>query len=239
MKYQIKIGTSGWTYPHWQDIFYPPDCPKAKWLEFYAEHFTTVELNASFYRLPQAKTFENWRLRTPHNFLWAVKASRYITHVKRLKEPKESLEKFYQTIAGLQEKLGPILFQLPPGLSFDENTFGRFCHSLDPALCHVLEVRNQTWINDKVFSILKDHNIAFCIADSAGRYPCHEMMTADFVYVRLHGSQKLYASKYSENELQAWAGKIRKWDKKTYIYFDNDFGGYAVINAKRLKEILR
>lgn len=238
MEREIRIGTSGWTYPHWQKLFYPKDWPKSRWLEYYAEHFDTVELNATFYRLPQLKTFENWRHRTPDHFLWAIKANKYITHTKRLKEPAEPLGRFYTAAFGLEEKLGPILFQLPPSLSFDEKEFQDFCRSLNRSMRHTLEVRHPSWISDRVFRILKEHNIAFCIADTAGRYPFHEVVTADFVYIRLHGSKKLYASDYSERDLRAWANKIKEWGKDTYLYFDNDFEGYAVKNAKRLKKIL-
>jgi len=234
----IRIGTSGWTYPHWKELFFPVDWPKSKWLEYYARHFDTVELNASFYRLPKLKTFENWKDRTPNHFLWALKASKYITHTKRLKDPEEPLERFCTASCALEEKLGPILFQLPPSLSFDEKVFEHFCQSLNPSQRHALEVRHPSWINDRLFAILRTHKIAFCIADTAGRYPFHEAVTGDFVYIRLHGSRKLYASDYSEKELQAWARKIRAWGKDTYLYFDNDFEGYAVKNAKRLKEIL-
>jgi uncharacterized protein YecE (DUF72 family) len=235
---KIRIGTSGWSYPHWKELFYPQDCRQSQWLEFYAEHFDTVELNATFYRLPKSKTFENWRLRTPDDFLWAVKANKYVTHTKRLNEPYEPLKRFYEAASGLKEKLGPVLFQLPPSLSFDEETFRHFCQSLNPSVSHALEVRHPSWINDLLFAILEEHNIAFCIADTAGRYPYHETVTADFVYIRLHGSEKLYASEYSEEELRVWAKKIKEWNKETYLYFDNDFGGYAVKNARRLKEIL-
>ena len=238
MDRQIRVGTSGWTYPHWRNIFYPLACQKSRWLEYYAEHFDTVELNATFYRLPKTKTVEGWKRRTPDFFLWAVKASKYITHTKRLTEPTEPLERFYATALALEEKLGPILFQLPPSLPFDEERFTDFCRCLRPSHRHALEVRHPSWISDRLFAILEEHNMAFCISDTAGRYPCHEAVTADFLYVRLHGSKKLYASDYSEEELQAWAQKIRQWGKDTYLYFDNDFGGYAVRNAKRLKEIL-
>ncbi len=238
MEQVVRIGTSGWTYPHWKELFFPANWPKTKWLEYYAKHFDTVELNASFYRLPNLKTFENWNARTPGHFLWAVKASKYITHTKRLKEPDEPLKRFYAASSGLKEKLGPILFQLPPNLSFDEKVFQGFCQLLNPTQQYTLEVRHSSWINEQAFSILRAYNIAFCIADTAGRYPFHEIITADFVYIRLHGSQKLYASDYSENELEIWAQKIKAWGKDTYIYFDNDFGGYAVKNARRLKEIL-
>ena len=238
MEQQIRIGTSGWTYTHWIELFYPVNWPKSRWLEYYTQHFDTVELNSTFYRLPLVKTFENWKTRTPERFLWALKANKYITHIKRLKEPEEPLERFYTAASGLKEKQGPILFQLPPSLSFDENEFEHFCRSLNPSLLHALEVRHPSWITDRLFAILKKHNIAFCIADTAGRYPYHEVLTADFVYVRLHGSKKLYASDYSEGELQSWAQKINEWEKDTYLYFDNDFEGHAVKNAKRLKEIL-
>jgi len=235
---QIRIGTSGWNYQHWKGLFYPPNCRQSEWLEYYVEHFDTVELNATFYGLPKLKTFENWRLRTPDGFLWAVKANKYITHIKRLKDPRQPLERFYEAVSGLKEKSGPVLFQLPPSLSFREQTFRHFCQSLDVSIPHALEVRHPSWVNDRLFSILQEHNMAFCIADTAGRYPYHEEVTADFVYVRLHGSKKLYASDYSEEELRLWAHKIRKWNTETFLYFDNDFGGYAVKNAGRLKQIL-
>jgi uncharacterized protein YecE (DUF72 family) len=238
MERKIRIGTSGWTYSHWKHVFYPLACPKSRWLEYYTEHFDTVELNATFYRLPKATTFEGWGRRTPDLFLWAVKASKYITHTKRLREPAEPLERFYSVTSALGEKLGPILFQLPPSLSFDEERFTGFCGCLSPSRRHALEVRHPSWISDRLFAILEAHDMAFCISDTAGRYPFHERVTADFIYIRLHGSKKLYASDYSEQELQAWAQKIRKWEKDTYLYFDNDFEGYAVKNAKRMKEIL-
>jgi uncharacterized protein YecE (DUF72 family) len=238
MERKIRIGTSGWTYSHWKHVFYPLACPKSRWLEYYTEHFDTVELNATFYRLPKATTFEGWGRRTPDLFLWAVKASKYITHTKRLREPAEPLERLYSVTSALGEKLGPILFQLPPSLSFDEERFTGFCGCLSPSRRHALEVRHPSWISDRLFAILEAHDMAFCISDTAGRYPFHERVTADFIYIRLHGSKKLYASDYSEEELQAWAQKIRKWEKDTYLYFDNDFEGYAVKNAKRMKEIL-
>jgi len=239
MKPRIVIGTSGWNYDHWRGIFYQEGCPKSKWLEFYAKNFTTVEVNATFYRLPKPKTFENWRLRTPENFLWAVKANRYITHIKRLKKPADSLARFFDAARLLEEKFGPALFQLPPSLAFDENATKQFCKCLNiyDHRC-VLEVRHPSWIQDKALTILKDYNVALCISDTAGRYPYCETSTADFIYIRLHGSQELYASDYSEEELYVWARKIKKWGKDTYLYFDNDFEGYAPKNARRLKEIL-
>ena len=239
MNPQIYIGTSGWNYNHWKELFYPADCPKTKWLEFYAKHFRSVELNASFYRLPKPQTFENWRKRTPDNFLWSVKASRYITHIKRIKDVTEPLERFFSSVELLKEKLGPILFQLPPNLTFDETILHHFCQKLKANHLYALEVRHPSWAHEKkAIDMLKDNNIALCISDTAGRYPYIEEDTATFIYIRLHGSKKLYSSDYSEEELQTYAGKIRDWSKDTYLYFDNDYSGYAIKNAKRMKEVL-
>jgi len=234
----IRIGTSGWMYKYWQEVFYPVELPDSKWLEYYSGQFDTVELNASFYRLPNPKTFCNWNARTPDNFLWSVKASKYITHTKRLKDRVEPMQRLYDASAGLEKKLGVILFQLPPNIVFDESLFRAFCSSLKPNVRHTLEIRHASWINDSLCGILNEFNMALCISDTAGRYPSPEIITADFAYVRLHGSQKLYASSYSEDELQTWAQKIKSWERDTFVYFDNDFEGNAVRDAKRLKEIL-
>jgi uncharacterized protein YecE (DUF72 family) len=238
MNPQAYIGTSGWNYNHWRELFYPKDCAKSKWLEFYAKHYETVELNASFYGLPKPQTFENWRDRTPDNFLWAVKANRYITHIKRIKDIREPLQRFFSSVELLKEKLGPILFQLPPTLSFDEAVFSGFCQHLKGNHLYTLEVRHPSWAQERAIDILRDNNIALCVSDTAGRYPYIEEDTATFIYIRLHGSKKLYASEYSEEELQTYARKIRDWAKDVYLYFDNDYGGYAIKNAKRMKEIL-
>jgi uncharacterized protein YecE (DUF72 family) len=239
MTFPIYVGTSGWNYSHWKEVFYPPICAKSQWLQFYAQKFTTVEVNATFYRLPKPETFENWRRTTPERFRWAVKANRYITHVKRLSDTGEPLERFFSAAQTLEEKFGPVLFQLPPGLAFHEGLLDEFCDNLKkynhPS---AFEVRHKSWLTDRVLAKLEECRVAFCISDTAGRYPYEEAVTADFIYIRLHGSRKLYASDYSEDELQAWAEKIRQWERETYIYFDNDFGGYAPKNAARLKKIL-
>lgn len=236
---QINIGTSGWNYIHWKDNFYHSNCPKSKWLEFYARNFMTVELNTTFYGLPKPKTFENWRLRTPEKFLWAVKANRYITHIKKLKAADDALARFFNAAGLLKEKLGPILFQIPPNLVFDDDLLDGFCQCLKTyEYLYALEVRHPSWIEDRVINRLKNYNIAFCISDTAGRYPYREVITADFTYIRLHGSKELYASDYTEEELQTWAQKIRGWNTNTFLYFDNDYNGYAPKNVMRLKEIL-
>ncbi|MGZ6291757.1 MAG: DUF72 domain-containing protein [Syntrophales bacterium] len=235
----IYIGTSGWNYEHWRDIFYPASFARSAWLQFYAQNFATVEVNATFYRLPKPETFENWRRATPEGFIWAVKANRFITHIKRLQDAGEALGKFFGTASTLKEKFGPVLFQLPPGLTFDDETLDEFCKNLEkynhPS---ALEVRHESWLSDRVMTKLGKHGVAFCISDTAGRYPYGEFVTADFIYIRLHGSRKLYASDYTDEELQMWAEKIRQWKRETYVYFDNDSGGYAPKNAARLKEIL-
>ncbi len=234
----VRIGTSGWTYAHWKGVYYPENQPKAKWLEYYAQEFDTVELNATFYRLPNETTFQNWFRRTPEGFLWALKASRYITHIKRLADVNEALKRFYDLVGHLDTKLGPLLFQLPPSLKYDAHLAKTFLEHLDPSFRHAIEVRHPSWLNNEFFRQLQDNNTAFCISDTAGRYPYGEEITADFVYIRLHGSRKLYASEYTREELEIWAGKINDWRRKTFVYFDNDFEGYAVRNAQMLKKLM-
>lgn len=233
-----RIGTSGWNYAHWRGPFYPEKLPASKWLAHYATRFDTVECNATFYRLPLEKTFRNWEASTPQGFLWALKASRLITHYRRLQDVQEPLDQFLSRARLLGQKLGPVLFQLPPSLHYDEALFEDFASLLKAVRQVAVEVRHRSWINDRFFQQLQSHALAFCIADTAGRYPYHEVVTADFVYIRLHGSQKLYASNYSEAEIRLWAEKIASWNRPTYVYFDNDFEGYAVFNALRLKECL-
>ncbi|WP_353685584.1 DUF72 domain-containing protein [Thermodesulfovibrio sp. 3462-1] len=232
------IGTSGWQYGHWKGIFYPEQLRYSEWLSYYCRHFSTVEINVTFYRDVRPSTFQKWYTLTPEDFLFSVKLSRQITHFKRLRVDKNLLNSFIEKYASLKEKLGIILIQLPPGLKFDESLFNDFVSLIDKKYRYAIEVRNKTFINDNFFEILKQNNIAFCIADSAGRFPYYEAITANFVYVRLHGSQRLYASEYTDEELRQWAQKLKVWNKPSFFYFDNDFLGYAVKNALRLKELL-
>ncbi len=233
-----RIGTSGWNYGHWRGRFYPEKLPASKWLAHYATHFDTVECNATFYRLPSEQAFQNWKASTPEGFLWALKGPRIVTHYRRLRDVEEPLEQFLSRAHLLGEKLGPVLFQLPPSLHYDEALFEDFASLLSSVRQAAVEVRHRSWIDDRFFRQLETHQIAFCIADSAGRYPFHEAVTADFVYIRLHGSQKLYASNYSETEIRRWAEKIASWNRPAYVYFDNDFDAYAVFNALELKKHL-
>lgn len=238
MRNKIHIGTSGWNYDHWKEIFYEKSCPKSQWLKFYAKHFNSVEVNATFYRSMSHRTYENWKEKTPNGFIWSVKANRYITHIKRLKDIAEPLKRFLGELAGLKEKLGAILFQLPPTLTFEKEVFAAFCNLIPRNQCVAIEARHPSWLEQKALSSLKKHNIAWCISDTAGRYPYLETVTSDFIYIRLHGSKKLYVSEYSEKELNNWAEKIKTWDVDTYVYFDNDAMGHAPKNALRLKELV-
>lgn len=232
------VGTSGWNYDHWRGTFYPETIPKARWLEFYCRVLTTVEVNATFYRQIGQAAFQRWRENTPEDFIWSVKANRFITHIKRLKHVRDPLDTFLSQIEALGKKLGPVLFQLPPSLAFERGTVETFLSLLPPGNRYTVEARHESWVSDEALSMLKDHSIAWCISDTAGRFPYLEAVTADFAYLRLHGSKKLYGSLYTEDELALWREKVESWGIDTYIYFDNDYMGYAPRNALRLKELL-
>jgi uncharacterized protein YecE (DUF72 family) len=235
---RVYIGTSGWSYDHWKEVFYEKGCSKSNWLKFYGKYFDSVELNSSFYRSIPYRTYENWRGITPNGFIWSVKANRYITHIKRLRDVAEPLKRFLGEISGLKEKLGPILFQLPPTLAFEEEAFDAFCSDLPRNKNMAVEARHPSWLEERALSSLRKHDMAWCISDTAGRYPYLEAVTAHFVYIRLHGSKQLYVSEYSEDEIKNLAEKITQWNKETYVYFDNDAKGHAPKNALKLKEIL-
>jgi uncharacterized protein YecE (DUF72 family) len=232
------IGTSGWQYSHWKGIFYPEVLKSADWLSFYAQHLNTIEINVTFYRDVRASTYKKWYSTVPDGFLFSLKMSRFITHIKRLKIESTSMTRFMESASFLQDKLGVILIQLPPGLRYDKGLMQNFLEMLDKGFKYTIEVRHNTFINDTFFSLLKEKDIALCIADTAGRFPYCEEITAQFVYIRLHGAKRLYASNYSDEELRTWRDRILLWGKETFIYFDNDFMGYAVKNAIALKKML-
>lgn len=235
---RVLIGTSGWNYDHWRGVFYPEGLAKTRWLQHYARTFAAVEVNATFYRAMRPATFEKWRSSTPDGFIWSVKANRLITHTKRLRNIQEPLHRFMESLLPLGDKLGTILFQLPPSLAFDEGLVRAFARTLPQGRRYTIEARHGTWTGHEALTCLEEEHIAWCISDTAGRYPYHEAVTCDFAYVRLHGSKRLYASCYTDDELRVWARKIRSWGMDTYVYFDNDFMGYAPMNAARLKEML-
>jgi len=237
---QYYIGTSGWHYDHWRHLFYPDKLPKAKWLEFYSRHFTTVELNNSFYRLPSEEAFANWRDSSPANFTFAVKVSRFITHIKRLKNSEEPVDTFLGRAEILKEKLGPLLYQLPPNMHRDDGRLESFLSILPRGLKHTLEFRHESWLDDGVFEILRRHNVGLCVFDMPG-LTCPLVAIADFAYIRFHGSTGLYSSCYSDEGLAEWARRLAGLApevKEVYIYFNNDAEAFAVRNAMTLREYL-
>ncbi len=235
------IGASGWHYDHWQGRFYPEDLPRSDWLSFYSRQFSTVELNASFYRLPTENAFMKWYRASPAEFLFAVKVSRFITHIKQLKDAEEPLKTFLARTALLKEKLGPLLYQLPPGLHRDDERLESFLNILPGNLQHAFEFRHESWLDEAVFELLRRYHAGLCIFDMPS-LTCPPVATADFAYVRFHGSQGLYSSCYSDEELAGWASRIAglpEHVRTVYIYFNNDAQGYALKNAQTLRGYLQ
>jgi uncharacterized protein YecE (DUF72 family) len=234
------IGTSGWHYDDWRGRFYPEKLPKAQWLEFYARHFPTLELNNTFYRLPKESVFQKWHESSPEGFVFSVKVSRYITHIKRLKDCSDEVDNFMSRATLLKDKLGPLLYQLPPGLHRDDGILTNFLSALPRGLKHVIEFRHESWFNEAVYEILRRHNTGFCVFNMP-KLTSPLLATADFAYIRFHGSDSLYSSCYSDEELKGWAEKIvnlAEGIKAVYIYFNNDIEGYALKNAATLREYL-
>lgn len=237
----IHIGASGWHYSHWVGPVYPHGTRPAAFLPFYTQHFQTVELNNSFYRLPARATFARWRERTPPGFCFAVKASRYLTHMKKLKEPEEPIRRFLDAADGLGEKLGPILFQLPPHWRLDLGRFAAFLDALPPERRYAAEFREPSWFDDRVAALLEQHNVAFCIWNM-GTFNTPQWITAGFVYVRLHGPGGGYSGSYDEGDLSLLADWIAGWHaggREVFCYFNNDNYGHAVHNALRVRQLLR
>ncbi|MGW4842955.1 DUF72 domain-containing protein [Nocardia brasiliensis] len=249
---QIRIGTSGWVYPPWRGVFYPKGVPQKRELAYLSERLNSVEINGSFYALQRPSSYQNWASLTPDDFVFAVKGSRFITHMKRLRDGDELLANFLASgVLALGPKLGPILWQLPPNFQFDPEVLTAFCthlprstahaaaiakqhdHRVDPAhtttdadrpLRHALEVRHPSFCTPRFTELLAEHEIAVVVADAAGKFPLLEEVTANFVYIRLHGHDELYVSGYTDAGLDMWAEKIRTWSTghDVYCYFDND-----------------
>lgn len=241
MACNIRIGTSGYHYKHWVGPFYPPRTPASKMLEYYIRHFDTLELNNSFYRLPTVGAFEGWRDATPDDFVFAVKASRFITHNKKLKDPENALNNLLPRAEHLGRKLGPVLFQLPPRWKVNPERLENLLEVLPREHRYTFEFRETSWMNPEINRILQCFNAAFCIYELAG-YQSPFDVTADFAYVRLHGpAAGKYQGSYSNAQLKAWAQRIDAWArhlKSVYVYFDNDQGGYAAKNALTLKKMV-
>jgi len=239
MSYRFYCGTSGWNYKHWIGALYPKGLASSQWLARYAQEFDTVEINYSFYRLPPRETFEKWRRETPEGFTFAVKASRYLTHMRKLKHPKDPLERLFQSAGGLGEKLGPILYQLPPGWHADLERLCRFLAELPRDIRHVFEFRDDSWQVRAVFDLLSRYNVGYCIMSAPG-LPFHMVTTTDFTYVRMHSGGDETDGNYTEEHLRWWAERCRSFLRvgDLYVYFNNDYRGYAVHNARRLREMV-
>jgi uncharacterized protein YecE (DUF72 family) len=237
---RIWIGCSGYVYKHWRGVFYPQDLPEKQWLSHYARHFSSVELNNTHYILPSEKTFENWRDNSPEGFLFAVKASRYLTHMKKLKDPQEPLGRLFERATLLGPKLGPVLYQLPPRWHFNAERLETFLQALPGGYQHAIEVREPDWLNPDFFSMLEHHGVAFCIA-SLPQYDAPLRATAPFVYIRFHGSREMYNYNYTPEELRHWRDAILRFaseGRSVYAYFNNDPNAWAVTNALELSRLI-
>lgn len=267
---EIRVGISGWTYAGWRGDYYPPGLRQKDELAYAAGRLGSVEINGSFYSLQRPSSYARWAAETPDDFLFAVKGGRFVTHMKRLRDVETPLANFFASgVLALGEKLGPILWQLPERLEYDAALLADFfallprttrevaalaqrhddkladdraltTTDLDRTVRHALEFRSASYCTDETFALLREHDIATVVADTAGRFPMAEAVTSDLVYVRLHGDTELYASGYDDAALHRWADRCRTWAKggDVVVYFDNDAQGFAPHDAERLQELL-
>ena len=235
----VRIGCSGWSYQHWKGRFYPGRAPESGWLGLYAETFDTVEVNATFYRLPLRSTVAGWAARTPRTFLFAVKASRYLTHVKRLRDLPAGLARLEERIAPLREadKLGPVLWQLPASFRRDDVRLAETLARL-PDGRHAFEFRHPSWFDDDVYALLREHRAALVVADRDGLPEAPWVDTAGWWYVRLHHGRAGRRGNYSPAELERWAERLRSRSGDAYVYFNNDWEGFAPQNAATLRSLV-
>ncbi|HEY6963180.1 MAG TPA: DUF72 domain-containing protein [Gaiellaceae bacterium] len=241
----VRIGCSGWNYAHWRnDVFYPSRCAPRNWLRFYAKHFDTVEINMTFYRLPKEHIVQRWVLESPPGFAFAVKVSRYVTHIKRLMETPEHLPLLYERIRPLlrSPKLGPILWQLPPTFAVDLDRLANVLEYVqNDGYRHAFEFRHPSWFQDETYTLLREHRVALVIGDrpQVNDFQAHEL-TADFAFVRFHGGTHGANGNYSHAELDAWVERFALWSREVdvWAYFNNDWEGYAIENALYVKERL-
>lgn len=234
---RARIGTSGYQYDHWRDVFYPAGLAKSHWFGHYAEYFDTVEINNTFYHLPALSTFDSWREEAPEGFCYALKYSRYGSHLKRLKEPQASLDKFLEGAQRLEARLGPILVQLPPHWGANPERLDAFLEAAPNRHRWAVEFRDPDWLCEEVYTVLRRHSAALCIHDMISDHP--RLLTTDWVYLRYHGDH--YRGSYTPQFLTAQAGLIREWidgGHDVYAYFNNDEAGHAVANALDLKRYL-
>jgi len=239
LKPNICIGCSGWQYSHWRGDFYPAELPQNRWLEHYAAHFNTVEINNTFYRLPDGETFAEWRRRVPPRFVYAVKASRYLTHMKKLNRPREPLERLFARAKNLGPTFGPVLYQLPPHWPVNIDRFDAFLKALPRRRRHAIEFRDPSWYSSAVFALMERHRVALCLHDMAGS-STGKQTVGPFVYVRFHGVQK-YSGRYADSTLNDWADWLAEraaGGAAVFGYFNNDTGGHAPRDAVRLRDAL-
>ena len=243
MKGSIHIGTSGWSYKHWKHIYYPDKLPSAKWLNFYAKQFSVSEINRSFYRLPTATTVTTWMQQVPPGFIFCPKISRYLTQFKKLNDPEEPLQRFFGVFDVMRHQLGPILIQLPPTLGYHRDKSEYFFNVLKKQYStykFALEIRHESWLEKEPIALMKKYKIAFVISQSKDEFPYAEHVTAKHVYVRFHGPEALYASSYSDDQLNYYAKLFLQWKadgRNVYAFFNNDVSGYAVRDAQRLVDL--
>ena len=235
------VGTSGWFYHHWRGHLYPEDLKKAGFFAYYAERYSTVEINATFYRVPGESMVKGWLEKAPADFVFSVKGSRLITHIQRLQEPQDRLRFFFERIEPMRERLGAVLWQLPPSMQRDDDRLACFLEALPQGYRHAVEFRHKSWLEAPVFELLRGHKVAFC-ALSLPKFPAVLVRTAPFIYVRFHGAEARYADHYTQEELSAWGDKMEAAlapGVDAYCYFNNDIGGHAVRDAVSLREILK
>ncbi len=236
----IRIGTSGWYYDHWKELLYPAGLPKSKWFEHYAQHFDTVEINNTFYHLPKAESVKRWYKIAPKDFLYAVKANRYITHIRKLKDASEPLQRFFEIVGILKSRLGPVLYQLPPSLHQNLDLLTSFIKLLPKKRNAVFEFRHKSWYSEDTYKLLRKFKVGFCIHDMPGK-ESPRIVTSDTIYIRFHGTTGRYSGNYSKSVLQSWTKWLKKQSKQArgiYIYFNNDAHAHAIKNAKQLKQLL-
>jgi uncharacterized protein YecE (DUF72 family) len=236
----LRVGCSGWNYAHWRERFYPRGCPPSRWLRYYAERFDTVEVNATFYRLPTRQAVAGWVEQSPGGFLFSVKASRYLTHVKRLTDLEQGVARFYERLEPLVEspKLGPVLWQLPESFHRSDERLAAALARLPPGR-HCFEFRHESWFADDVYALLREHGAALVIGDHPQRPFQTHVLTTDWTFVRFHFGSRGRKGNYSERELAEWASRIDRWRRgaDVYAYFNNDWNAYALGNGRRLQKL--
>ena len=237
---RARVGCSGWQYKHWRGDFYPAALPQSRWFEHYAQTFDTVEINNSFYRLPERETFASWAERAPARFEFAIKASRFLTHMKKLKDPEEPIDRLFSRMEALGRHLGPVLYQLPPGWKVDVERFAHFLGALPRVTRHVVEFREPSWYAPEIRALMERHRVALCLHDMQGS-ATERARVGPFVYVRFHGATSKYGGGYSADRLRRWAGWLnaqRADGCDVYAYFNNDVGGHAPRDAVTLRRML-